>query len=86
MCDRSIKKCVGCGYCCINAACDLEKSLYGNQEQCPQLQWDKEKNRYMCNLVVIGHKNIDWLYIGAGCCSNLNTWRMNVKPRRVIDD
>lgn len=84
MCNN-VRKCVGCGFCCISSACALEMYLYGNQEQCPDLQWDKEQNRYVCNLVVIGHKNVEWLFIGAGCCSGLNTWRNNVQKRREID-
>jgi hypothetical protein len=65
----------------------VEKRIYGNGlDTCPELKWTGE--RYICNLCVkpvIGADYKEELYIGAGCCSNLNSWRQDVKPRRKQD-
>jgi hypothetical protein len=85
--ELKVKQCVGCGYCCISSACDLELKVYGNsQDQCPSLYWDNKKNRYMCHFVTDKHELINWLHIGTGCCSGLNSWRLNVQKRRACDE
>lgn len=67
--------CVGCGYCCIKVPCPLSVKLYG-KDDCPALQWDGE--RYRCTLAEEYHAA---LYIGAGCCAALNSWRWDVQNR-----
>ena len=82
-----VKECVGCGYCCIKAPCEVELRIYGRGlSTCPELKWDG--TRYLCNLCtkdILGPEYRKELYIGAGCCSNLNSWRKEVKPRRKED-
>ena len=77
--------CVGCGFCCIEAKCAVSERLYPSVEICPQLIWDKKDNRYYCDLMripgIIGESYRAELYAGAGCCSNLNSWRHDVKER-----
>lgn len=76
-------QCVGCGYCCIKAMCSV--GVYFNdgkrEDRCPFLVWDEEVNRYFCKLVVDGTIIPEALGIGLGCCSNLNSWRKDVKRR-----
>lgn len=74
------KKCVGCGYCCIRAMCRFGLDKHGYHKVCPSLFWDGKK--YRCDLVKENYKNIvEAMEINIGCCSNLNTWRNNVKER-----
>ena len=78
--DYLIKKCVGCGHCCITAICTLGQSIYkvNHDADCPALIWNG--NRYICKLAN-EYKKI--LAIGEGCCQPLcNDWRLNVKERR----
>ena len=75
-----VKPCVGCGYCCITANCGAFST-----PECPALIWDQDKQRHFCKLCLlpgkIGKDFRDSLYIGKGCCSNLNTWRNNIINR-----
>jgi len=75
--------CVGCGYCCSIAPCTASVRLYPGAKVCPQLIWEGE--RYRCGLMTIsgtiGPAYRLELAAGAGCCSNLNPWRKNVKKR-----
>lgn len=78
--------CVGCGFCCFQAKCTASMRLYPNtKEICPQLIWDETEQRYFCGLAQfpgpLGDLYKEELYIGAGCCSNLNSWRKDVKNR-----
>lgn len=78
-----VKECVGCGFCCKKTPCELAFRVYGNVTKCPSLIWDKEAKRYWCKIIldpIIGPKNMDELYIGAGCCCGLNTDRDNILP------
>ena len=79
--------CVGCGYCCMKTPCDASRRLYSGATICPQLLWID--NRYECGLMkipgMIGEGYRKELYAGEGCCSGLNTWRKDVKPRMVFD-
>lgn len=82
-----VKPCVGCGYCCIKTPCDVSRRVHGNGvTQCPELQWNGE--RYICKIIVgpLSKRYKEELYIGEGCCSNLNSWRQEVKPRLREDD
>lgn len=84
-----IKECVGCGYCCITARCCTSLRIWpftkGNE--CPGLFWKGE--RYICKLAAMdGPKGAEYrseLFVGAGCCANLNTWRNEIIPRRDCD-
>jgi len=80
-------KCVGCGYCCMKTPCDASRRLYPGATICPQLFWTSE--RYECGLMkiagLVGESYRKELYAGAGCCSNLNSWRKDVKPRMTFD-
>jgi len=80
-------ECVGCGYCCMKTPCEASHRLYPGVKICPQLLWlDK---RYECGLMkiagMVGEGYRKELYAGDGCCSSLNSWRMDVKPRMVFD-
>lgn len=85
--DSSIGQCVGCGYCCMKTLCDAARRLYPGATLCPQLLW--LDNRYECGLMKIGGPVGEGyrkeLAAGAGCCSSLNSWRMDVKPRMTFD-
>jgi len=80
-----IKSCVGCGYCCLKTPCEAARRLYPGVTECPQLEWDESEGRYFCGLMrlpgLIGEGYRKELYAGAGCCSNLNSWRNDVKKR-----
>ena len=48
------------------------------KEDCPELVWHEERGRYVCKLA---EELAETLSIGAGCTSNLNSWRADVKNR-----
>ena len=77
--------CIGCGYCCMSTPCDVSRRLYKSADICPQLQWHEDKGRYFCGLMLLpGNIGLEYrkeLHAGAGCCSNLNSWREDVKER-----
>lgn len=83
-----IKDCVGCGFCCKKAQCLVSIRIYGPIDLkggiCPALIWDEEKKRYWCKACMIagelGAKYKAELYIGEGCCCNLNSDRQNIPP------
>ena len=82
-----VSPCVGCGYCCIQAPCDVSRRVYGSGiRDCPALKWNNE--RYICELCtkdILGERYREELFVGKGCCSNLNSWRREVIPRRDQD-
>jgi len=78
----SIRDCVGCGYCCKEAVCTLglllNPSYVSENGDCPELFWSEQEKKYRCKAAEgFGER----LYIGAGCCSPLNTWRKDVRRR-----
>lgn len=74
--------CVGCGYCCITVMCSVGQAVHGDyEERCPYLLWSD--TRYECRLA---EEYSGFLSIGAGCCSSLNTWRQDVKERKLHDE
>jgi hypothetical protein len=83
------RECVGCGYCCSETQCDASRRLYPGADHCPQLLWIEEDERYKCGLMLIaGPVGLGYkaeLYVGAGCCSGLNSWRKDVKKRDRLD-
>jgi len=84
-----VKECCGCGFCCLQAKCAAGARLYPSAKVCPALIWSNESNRYYCDLATIsgpvGSAYRQELHIGAGCCSNLNSWRKDVKNRHPVD-
>ncbi len=83
---EKVKKCVGCGYCCLQAKCVAADRLYPCSKICPQLIWSEEDNRYYCGMMLVGglvgaaYKKE--LAAGTGCSSALfNSWRNNIKNR-----
>ena len=74
--------CVGCGYCCLKAMCWIGLSKYGFNKRCPALTWSNTSNRYFCKLAQEDAATANKLCVGAGCSSDLNTWRKNVRERR----
>jgi hypothetical protein len=69
--------CVGCGYCCIKAQCNISRVMLGDHKRCPALKWNGK--RYLCELAK-DKKIADSLAIGAGCSSSLfNIWRRDIR-------
>jgi hypothetical protein len=84
-----IRSCVGCGFCCIKSPCSAGARLYGSAVvRCASLEW--RETRYYCKLMELpgsqGESYREELSAGAGCCSNLNSWRTDVKDRFPKDD
>jgi hypothetical protein len=79
--DTAVKPCIGCGYCCRKAPCFYGEA--GGKYGCHWLEWNGKKWR--CGLLKspdlkTEHKNLTrLLYIGAGCTSSLNSWRVKRK-------
>lgn len=72
------KPCVGSGYCCKTAPCELGLKLHGPVAPCPSLTF--QEGRYWCQQILnaTGAERetlIEGLAIGAGCCSPLNSDR-----------
>ena len=71
-------ECIGCGYCCRKAPCLL--SLWdADERRCDCLKWDG--HRWRCALVedtvrMARRLVVEYLAIGEGCCSNMNTYRV----------
>jgi len=86
---KSRYECVGCGFCCIKAPCEAARRLYGSVAKCRQLEWIEKEGRYRCGLMMfagpLGEQYRKELHAGAGCCSNLNSWRRDVKRRDLVD-
>lgn len=73
-------------YCCLTSWCIPALQLHLRFEEgddCPELYWNGEK--YRCKLAELpGKKGEEYrklLDIGEGCCSTLNTWRLDVRER-----
>ncbi len=77
--------CIGCGYCCIKTKCEAGHRLYAETTPCPALIWNGE--RHVCDLMnlpgTLGDKFKKELHAGAGCCSNLNSWRREPLINRI---
>lgn len=87
--EFTVRECVGCGFCCLQARCSLSVRIWPNGDgECQALIWDG--SRYKCKLALMsGQRGAEYraaLYIGDGCCSSLNSWRLEVKPRRPKDE
>lgn len=72
--------CIGCGYCCKKTPCILGVKLFGMVKPCAGLVF--KDGRYWCK-PVLEAKGADQkrltenLYIGAGCCSPMNSDRLS---------
>ena len=75
--------CCGCGYCCSKSPCSLGISEGATTAPCKFLV--HRNKRYRCGLVVFAKNNhereriMEWLYIGAGCCSSGNSARQKIE-------
>ena len=83
-----VPECVGYGYCCTEARCTASIYVYGLAgTECRALYWDAHKQMYRCRLVDYAPEYYrTQLCIGRGCCSSLNSWRLNVRERESITD
>lgn len=84
--DELIKRdCIGCGYCCKTARCQVSFieagmnpvdpfDVIGEKPDCPYLYFDEKQDKYRC---LIADKYKEELAIGEGCCSPMNTTRQN---------
>jgi hypothetical protein len=88
--ELNVKECVGCGFCCMQAKCSAGQRIYPSANPCPALVWSESDTRYICDLMTlpgkVGEGYREELYAGAGCCSNLNDWRREVKKREPKKD
>lgn len=88
--EMVVKKCVGCGFCCMQAKCVAGQRIFGLHDHCKALIWNSEDNRYYCNLMllpgIVGESYRSELYAGEGCCCGLNSWRNDVKNRDEIEE
>jgi|WetSurMetagenome_2_1015567.scaffolds.fasta_scaffold11132_11 hypothetical protein len=80
----ALGSCIGCGYCCTVAPCSLVwehhllESLKPGWSGCPSLVF--KDGRHWCGVLLKAEgkemiKVMAELFIGAGCCSQLNSWR-----------
>jgi hypothetical protein len=85
---EKVKTCIGCGFCCMQAPCSGSVRLYGDSYPCPALTWSELDQRHYCKLCQIpgplGECYRKEFYIGAGCCSGLNSWREEPLQNRVF--
>ena len=89
------RKCVGCGYCCRKATCALgavhfSRHSSGPKESlspCPYLV--RLYGRSWCGLLLSASEEVrkdiedGALFVGAGCCSPLNTERSKLLSLRL---
>ena len=73
-----MKKCVGCGFCCLMEQCIVSQRLHGKLNQCPELIF--KDGRHWCDLVE-KRPNLVKDMIGIGCGAHWNLFRKNVKKR-----
>lgn len=82
-----MKECVGCGFCCLKAPCQVALRINGGGiSRCPHLIWDS--SRYVCDLMrlpgKVGEGYREELYAGTGCSCSLNSWREEVICRDEV--
>jgi hypothetical protein len=84
-------ECIGSGFCCMKSQCVFSVAIHGTikGKACPELLWNGE--RHLCNLMIKGdgRNNPEYyrgsLAEGAGCCSGMNSWRMEpLQDRRHL--
>ena len=84
----AIVPCVGCGYCCRTAMCAVGARIFGNTPGlCPALKY--AEGRYWCDLCneksLVANRYRRELYIGEGCCSQLNSDRQSIPPPAAFE-
>ncbi len=88
--DLKTRDCIGCSYCCMEARCVASVRLYPAAEVCPALKWSEVGERHFCDLMLLpgklGEVYREELCAGAGCCSNLNSWRSEPIKNRLEPD
>ena len=82
------RPCVGCGFCCRKTPCELAYRIHGGGlTRCPELTY--HDGRWWCSAVEravgpLADEYREGLYIGAGCCSALNSDRLKIPtPEQV---
>lgn len=78
--------CIGSGYCCKKALCWIGVKVHGSiPGPCPSLVYDDKEERHWCGEILKADKEQETLkaelYVGAGCCSSLNSDRQTGAPR-----
>jgi hypothetical protein len=67
--------CLRCGYCCRKAPClAAKRGSVRPLEACPHLRGERP-GQYACGLYLEGKYSAEYLCIGAGCSSSLNSDR-----------
>jgi hypothetical protein len=51
------------------------------EKHCPFLMWSDLDHRYYCRMAMGNKAFAKAIHAGEGCCSQLNTWRNNIKRR-----
>jgi len=80
-----VSPCLGCGYCCKESQCISSYNKHGFKVRCPDLSF--HDGRYWCGLIENSSplevvQYTDALSIGAGCCSTLNSDRMEMERQK----
>jgi len=76
--ETEVSQCMGCGYCCKKSLCVLAVTLLPDsvpEGECPFLY--QEDDRYKC-ILAIHERWAKELYIGEGCCSGMNSVRLQI--------
>ena len=81
---RKSRPCLGCGFCCKTALCAIAQRQGATESPCQFLENDGE--RYWCGLILKASPQEAIalrarLYIGAGCCSTMNSDRASLARR-----
>ena len=74
----TVKLCIGCGFCCWQTPCQTAIYHGGTTAPCKFLEWDEKDQRHYCELCrhpILGEGYRKLHDVGAGCNSNLNSWR-----------
>ena len=83
---RPVAPCIGSGYCCKTAPCHEAAARGVREAPCSYLEHDGD--RHWCGLIrsaspAEATRLRASLYIGAGCCSNLNSARVEMLTRQA---
>lgn len=73
--------CIGCGFCCKEVRCEIGMRVHGPGRNCPSLV--AKDGRHWCGEVEKAPpseaaKLRASLYVGAGCCSSMNSDRRSL--------
>lgn len=79
--NASVAGCIGCGYCCAKAPCELasRSDCWDLETGCNALRWDGK--RHLCQFYLDDPETVSLiLAIGWGCSSSLfNSYREKVR-------